>query len=462
MALPIDEVKAHLHQGLDQAVERLSALLRIPSIGTDPAYQKETRAAADWLVQDLESIGFKAGLRDTAGQPAVVAHHPGPGGDGPRLLYYGHYDVQPAEPLDLWTTPPFEPTVIEGPRGKRIIARGAVDNKGQSMMFMEAFRAWKAIHGTLPLAVTVFLEGEEESGSPSLDGFLEAHRDELAADVCIVSDTNMWDIDTPALGIMLRGLLYMQLTLHGPSQDLHSGLYGGAVPNPLNILTGMLGRLHDEAGRVQIPGFYDDLEDVDDLVEAWRKLDFDEVGFLGTAGLNASYGEAGRSTLERIWSRPTCDLNGVYGGYGGAGAKTVIPAEASAKVSCRLVPGQDPQKIKAGLEAFVRSRLPEGCRIDFEELGAATAIKVPTESPFLRAAEAALDEVFGRAPILVGMGGSIPAVGAIHEHLGIDSILMGFGLDDDRVHAPDEKFELRCFLNGMLSHAVLLAKLADG
>ncbi len=459
MTLPVDDIQAHLRDGFDQSVERLSALLRIPSIGTDPAYQTETLEAANWLVRELQDIGFDAGLRETPGQPAVVAHHPGPEGAGPRILYYGHYDVQPAEPLDLWTTPPFEPTVVEDEKGRRIVARGAVDDKGQVMTFIEAFRAWKAVHGTLPVGVTVFLEGEEESGSPSLEGFLKSHRDELEADVCVVSDTGMWDIDTPALCILLRGLLYLEITLHGPNQDLHSGIYGGAVPNPLNVLTRMLGDLHDDLGRVQIPGFYDDLDNLDDLDHAWKTLDFDEASFLGNAGLSRSSGEAGYSTLGRIWSRPTCDLNGLFGGYTGAGAKTVIPAKASAKLSCRLVPGQDADKIKDGIRAFLDARLPDDCRYDLEELGAGPALKISTDSAYLKATEAALRDVFGRSPILVGMGGSIPAVGAIREHLGIESILMGFGLADDRVHAPNEKFDLRCFLNGMLSHAALLGKL---
>ena len=458
MTLPIDAIKAQLIDGFDRSVERLSALLRIPSIGTDPAFQASTLEAAEWLVRELNEIGFEAGLRETPGQPAVVAHHPGPG-EGPRVLYYGHYDVQPAEPLDLWTSPPFEPTIVEGANGKRIVARGAVDDKGQTMTFIEAFRAWKKVHGTLPVAVTVFLEGEEESASPSLEAFLQAYGGELEADICVVSDTNMWDIDTPAIGIMLRGLLYLEVTLHGPSQDLHSGLYGGAVPNPLNVLTKILGDLHDRDGRVRIPGFYDGLDDLGDLDQAWQALDFDEAGFLGHAGFAHSTGEAGRSTLERIWSRPTCDLNGLFGGYTGTGAKTVIPAKTSAKLSFRLVPGQNVHRIKEGMRAFLDARMPEDCRYELDELGAAPALKVSTDSPFLKAAEAALSDVFGRAPVLVGMGGSIPAVGAIREHLGIESILMGFGLDDDRVHAPDEKFELRCFRNGMLSHAVLLGNL---
>ena len=461
MTLPMDQVEAYLHDGFEQSVERLSAFLRIPSIGTDPAYQAQTLEAAAWLVRELQDIGFEAGLRETPGQPAVVAHHPGPGDDAPRVLYYGHYDVQPAEPLELWTSPPFEPTRVEGPRGERIIARGAVDDKGQTMTFIEAFRAWKEVHGGLPVAVTVFLEGEEESGSPSLDGFLRAHRDELDADICVVSDTNMWNVDTPALCIMLRGLLYLELTIHGPSQDLHSGLYGGAVPNPLNVLTRILGDLHDDDGRVRIPGFYDDIDDLEALCEAARDLDFDEAGFLDNAGLACSSGEDGRSTLERIWFRPTCDLNGVFGGYTGAGAKTVIPAKATAKLSCRLVPGQGAERIKSDISAFIKERMPKGCHCEIEELGAAPALKVSTESPFLKAAEAALVDVFGRKPVLVGMGGSIPAVGAIRQHLGIESLMMGFGLDDDRVHAPNEKFELRCFRNGMLSHAALLARLGQ-
>ena len=460
MALPMNNVLDQLEGDFDQAVARLKALLSMPSIGTDPAYQAETERAAAWLVDDLRGIGFEADLRATPGQPAVVAHHPGPGGDGPRLLYYGHYDVQPAEPLDLWTSPPFEPTVVDAEHGPRIVARGAVDDKGQTMTFIEAFRAWQAVHGTLPVAVTVFLEGEEESGSPSLDGFLKAHRDELAADVCILSDTGMWDIDTPAIGVMLRGMLYMDLTLHGPSQDLHSGLYGGAVHNALNVLTRILGDLHDDDGRVRLPGFYDDLEDLSELEESWRALNFDEAAFLGHAGFERSTGEAGRSTLERVWSRPTCDLNGVIGGYTGEGQKTVIPAKASAKLSFRLVPGQDPAKVEQGLRTFIEARLPEGCRIDMTSLGASPALRIPTSSSYLRAAERSLEQTFGKPPLLVGIGGSIPAVGAIKEHLGINAILMGFGLDDDRVHAPNEKFELRCFKAGMRAHAALLGEIA--
>jgi acetylornithine deacetylase/succinyl-diaminopimelate desuccinylase-like protein len=306
----------------------------------------------------------------------------------------------------------------------------------------------------------VFLEGEEESGSRSLEPFLAAHRDELAADVCVVSDTGLWDIDTPALGILLRGLLYLELTLEGPSHDLHSGLYGGAVANPLNLLTEILGQLHDADGRVAIPGFYDDCLDLSAEASAWAELGLDEAAFLREVGLSAHHGEAGRSILERLWARPTCDLNGIWGGYTGPGSKTVIPASASAKLSFRLVPDQDAAKIQAALEAFLAARTPPDCRWRIERFGAGPALRVPTDSTYLAAARTALAETFGRPPVMTGMGGSIPAIEAIKRLLGMDSILMGFGLADDRIHSPNEKFELRCFRQGIRAHARLLAAFA--
>lgn len=458
----LEQVLARLEAGRDQSLARLKAILRLPSIGTDPAYQAETRACAEWLVAELAGLGFAASLRPTKGQPMVVAHHPGPpGADAnlPHVLYYGHYDVQPAEPLELWTSPPFEPRVVEAEHGPRIVARGAVDDKGQVMTFIEAMRAWHGVTGSLPVRVTVFLEGEEESGSPSLEPFLAAHRDELRADVCVVSDTGLWDIDTPALATLLRGLMYLELTLHGPSHDLHSGLYGGAVANPLNLLTRILGQLHDEAGRVQLPGFYDDCVDLSAEAAEWAALAADEPAFLASVGLQVPHGEAGRSLLERLWARPTCDLNGVWGGYTGPGSKTVIPAKASAKLSFRLVPGQAPAKIQASLARFLAARTPPDCRWQIDNLGSGPALRMPRESRYLRAAQAALAQTFGRPAVMIGMGGSIPAIEAIKRLLGMDSILMGFGLIDDRVHSPNEKFELRCFHQGMRAHARLLAEL---
>lgn len=455
----VGDVLQHVDDTIDQSIERLFELLRIPSVGTDPAHHDDTRGAAEWLRAQLAGIGFETSIRETPGNPMVVAHHPGPEGyDGPHLMYYGHYDVQPPDPLELWDSPPFEPILTDSPHGKRIVARGAVDDKGQLMLFVEAFRAWHETHGMIPARITVLLEGEEESGSPSLDGFLEQHRDELScADVCIVSDTGMWDVKTPAITTMLRGLVYMEVTLHGPGMDLHSGMYGGAVLNPLNALTEMLGELHDADGRVQIPGFYDDVRELDDATRAqWEALGFDEKAFLAGAGLKTPSGEAGRSTLERIWARPTCDLNGIIGGYTGAGAKTVIGSSATAKLSCRLVADQDAKKIMAGVRTFFESRKPADGRLEFSVHGASPAIRVPEDSPYLHAAKDGLRQVFEAEPVNVGSGGSIPVVGSIERILGINSLLVGFGLDDDRMHSPNEKFEVVCYHNGIKSHVAML------
>ena len=463
MSLSLEPVLAHLEAGLDGSIERWKELLRIPSIGTDPAHRSDSRRAAAWLVDQLQALGFDAAARVTPGQPIVVGHHPGPdGAAAPRVLYYGHYDVQPPDPLDLWDSAPFEPTIVQAAHGPRMVARGAVDDKGQLMTWLEALRAWHGVHGTPPLAVSVFIEGEEESGSPSLETFLERHRDELRADVCVVSDTNMWNIDTPALATLLRGLLYTEITLFGPAHDLHSGLYGGAVPNPLNVLTRTLGEVHDDDGRVQVPGFYDDVEDLaEDERRRLAALPFDEAAFLGSAGLTMPSGEAGRSTLERIWTRPTCDINGMWGGYTGPGSKTVIPAKASAKVSFRLVPRQNPGKILAGLREFLAARTPAGCRFELSVHATAAALRIPTDSTYVQAARRALERVFSQPPVLIGMGGSIPAVEAVKRLLGMDALLLGFGLADDRVHSPNEKFEIRCFANGIRTHATLLAELAS-
>lgn len=455
-------VLRHLEQDFDQAVARYLEFLRIPSISTDPAYAGETRRAGQWLADQLTGLGFTATLHETPGHPVLVAHHPGPGGAVPHLLYYGHYDVQPADPLELWDHPPFEPTIIEAEHGHRVVARGAVDDKGQVMTFLEAFRGWHAIHGTLPVKITVLVEGEEETGSPSLPDFLKAHHAELAAaDVAIVTDTNSWNIDTPAITTMLRGLVYAEVTLKGPSRDLHSGLYGGAVINPLNALTRVLGQLHDDRGQVQIPGFYDDVVETPKAeLASWKALGFDETRYLGEIGLKTPCGEGGRHILERLWSRPTCDINGLWGGYTGAGAKTVIASEASAKLSCRLVAAQDPERIVDGIKSFFEARTPPDCRWTIKFFGQSPGISVATDSPHMGAAKSGLAAIYGRDPVLMGMGGSIPVVGWMQNLLGLESILLGFGLEDDRIHSPNEKFELRCLKNGILSHAAILARMA--
>ncbi|MBV9538831.1 MAG: M20/M25/M40 family metallo-hydrolase, partial [Acidisphaera sp.] len=409
--------------------------------------------------RELSDLGLRVAVRETAGHPVVVAHNDGPPG-APHLLYYGHYDVQPADPLELWTSPPFEPVETDGPNGRRVIARGAVDDKGQVAMWLGAFRAWHAETGGLPARITVLIEGEEEVGSRNLEPFIVANKAELAADVAVISDTGMWDIDTPALTTSLRGMVYTQVVLKAANRDLHSGMFGGSALNPINALTRALGQLKDAEERIQVPGFYDGVRDISGRQSnQWAALGFDEAAFLGKIGLSVPSGENGRSALERLWARPTADINGIWGGYQGPGSKTVIAAEAGAKVSFRLVPGQDPAKVRAGFEQFMRARVPADAQLDFEGLSGSPGLEVATDSPFVRAAQAALQEEYGKPPVLIGCGGSIPVVETLHRVLGLDSLLMGFGLDDDQVHSPNEKFEVRCFEKGMRSHARLLGGL---
>ncbi|MBW8271239.1 dipeptidase [Caldovatus aquaticus] len=464
MPASLDALLAHIDATLDASRARLFDWLRIPSVSAQPAHAPDCRRAAEWLRGELAALGFRAEVRPTAGHPCVVAHHDGPGrADVPHLLYYGHYDVQPPEPLELWTTPPFEPALVDGPHGPRIRARGAVDDKGQVMTWLEALRAHHALAGTIPVRATILVEGEEEVGSPNLDPFLERHRDELRADVAVISDTGMWDIATPAITTRLRGLVYVQIDLRGPARDLHSGLYGGSALNPLNLLARLLGELKDEDGRIRLPGFYDGVAELSpEQRREWEALGFDEAAFLGKVGLSVPAGERGRAPLERLWARPTADVNGLWGGYTGPGAKTVIPAEAHAKLSFRLVPGQDPQRVLAGLRAFLDARLPADAKAEIRVLGASPGIEVPAESRWVRAASAALAEEFGRPAVRIGSGGSIPVVESLRRILGLDSLLMGFGLDDDQVHSPNEKFELACLRRGIRSHARLLAALGAG
>jgi acetylornithine deacetylase/succinyl-diaminopimelate desuccinylase-like protein len=468
MILPTADVLAAVDADIDGSLERLFDWLRIPSISTDPAYKADVERAADWAVAELTGLGFSGGKRQTLGQPMIVMHHSGPNTGGaksaPHILYYGHYDVQPPEPLELWDAPPFEPQLIDAERGKRIVARGAVDDKGQVMTWLESLRAWHNVNGAPPCEVTVLLEGEEETGSPNLEPFLQANAEELSRpDVAIVCDTPMWSLEKPAITWLLRGMCYVEVTLEGPSHDLHSGLYGGAVLNPINALTSFLGDLQDDQGRVQIPGFYDDVEEPPEAVKAnWAALGFDEDTFLAGVGLTVPHGEAGRTPLERLWSRPTADVNGIWGGYTGEGSKTVIASRASCKLSCRLVPNQDPQKIKAGVEAFFRARAPKDAKLTFRFFGVNPGLKVATDTPYFKAAEQGLRDVFGVEPALMGCGGSIPVVGSMQRILGLDSMLVGFGLEDDRMHSPNEKFERACLHQGIRSNAAILARLAEG
>jgi acetylornithine deacetylase/succinyl-diaminopimelate desuccinylase-like protein len=454
---PLDSLLAAADAAFPAAVDRLCAWLRIPSVSAQPKHAEDCRRAAEWLAGELRASGFTAEVKPTRGQPCVLAHHPGTGGAGPRLLYYGHYDVQPAEPFELWRSPPFEPTVDE----RQITARGAVDDKGQVMTWLEAFRLWHAAAGGPPVPVTVLVEGEEEVGSPSLDAFLAENRLSLDADIVVISDTNAWDRETPAIRTRLRGLLYTEIALRAANRDLHSGLFGGSALNPINLLARILGGLHDERGRVQIPGFYDGLQMPPEEVRAqWASLGFDEAAFLGEIGLSVPAGEADYPALERIWARPTADINGIWGGYTGPGAKTVIAAEAFAKLSFRLVPGQDPERIVEGLKRFVAARCPADAKAEVRVLSAGTAAVMDDSGPVFAAARAALAAEYGRPPVIGGEGGSIPVVSSFRAMLGLDSLMMGFGLPDDRVHSPNEKFELACLRHGIRSHTRLLHALA--
>jgi acetylornithine deacetylase/succinyl-diaminopimelate desuccinylase-like protein len=458
----IAAVLRHADASLDASRERLFDLLRIPSISTQPSHKQDCLRAAEWMRDQFTGLGFDATIRPTTGHPVVVAHHAAPSGyQGPHILFYGHYDVQPVDPLDLWNSPPFEPQLVDGPRGKRFVARGAVDDKGQVMMFIEAMRAWKETAGAIPARITMLIEGEEEVGSPNLEPFLAANKAELAADLALISDTGMWDVDTPAITTRLRGLTFAEVTLKAANRDLHSGLYGGSALNPINALTRILGELHDAEGRIQLPGFYDKVKPVSNAQRAqWDALGFDERAFLGSIGLETPSGERGYSALERLWARPTADINGIWGGYTEAGSKTVIASHASAKISFRLVPGMDPREVMEQFRRFVTERLPPGATVEFETRSGTPGIEVNVDSPWVAAAQAALAEEYGKPAILVGSGGSIPVVTSLRTVLGIDSLLMGFGLDDDQVHSPNEKFEQRCFHHGIRSHARLLAKFA--
>ncbi len=455
----INPVLEALDANLDHSVERLFELLRIPSISTDPAYAKECRRTAEWLVADLKGIGFDASVRDTPGHPMVVAHQSG-SPNTPHFLFYGHYDVQPVDPLDLWHDDPFDPKLTEREGVRVITGRGSADDKGQLMTFVEACRAWKAVHGELPCRITILLEGEEESGSPSLRPFLAENAEELKADFALVCDTGMWDRETPAISVGLRGLVGEEITVKAANRDLHSGHYGGAAANPIRILAKVLADIHDETGRVTIPGFYDGVEETpSQILESWKGLGLTAEDFLGPIGLSEPSGEKGRSVLELIWARPTAEFNGITGGYTGKGFKTVIAAEASAKISFRLVHKQDPDRIREAFREFVRARIPADCSVEFEPHGGSPAIQLGYDSPVLSKAKVALTDEWEKPAVMIAMGGSIPIVGDFQSMLGMESLLVGFGLDDDRIHSPNEKYDLASFHKGQRSWARILAAL---
>ncbi len=432
----------------DDFVEELNDLLRIPSISTDPTYDADVQRAAGWLVDHLKSLGVaQAEAVATGGHPIVFARHI-VDETRPTVLVYGHYDVQPPDPLDLWESPPFEPVIKNGD----LYARGTCDDKGQLFMHLKALESYVKTDGQPPVNLKFIFEGEEESGSKHLPGFIEAHKDDLAADVVVISDTTLFAPGVPSITYGLRGMAYVEVTLTGPDRDLHSGMYGGAVENPINALARLIAGLHDENHRITIPGFYDNVRPLTDEERAtFRALPFDAQAWAAEVGVETTKTEAGYSALEGTSARPTLDCNGIWGGYIGEGAKTVLPSKASAKISMRLVPNQTPEEITDKIRQYFEANTPATMHLTFTDLHGGYGVLVDTNSPAMDAAAQALEGVYGQRPFFTRSGGSIPVVADFKEILGLDSVLMGFGLDSDAIHSPNEHFGLDRFQQGIES-----------
>ncbi|MGI9368663.1 MAG: M20/M25/M40 family metallo-hydrolase [Ruegeria sp.] len=456
--MSLDTVLNQIDADLSASIDRLMELLRIPSISTDPAYNEHVDKAADWLVADLKTIGIAAEKRATSGHPMVVGHV-GQDSDGPHLLFYGHYDVQPVDPLNLWTRDPFDPALEDTKHGQVIRGRGSSDDKGQLMTFVEACRAWKAVHGKLPCRITFFFEGEEESGSPSLVPFLEQNAKELKADLALVCDTSMVSRGVPSIASQLRGMLKDEFTITGPRIDLHSGHYGGPGLNPLRELSRIVSSFYDDdTGRVLVEGFYDGVHEVpDDQLRQWQSCGFDEADYLNSVGYTQAHGEKGYSALEQQWARPTLEVNGLWGGYNGAGSKTVIPSQAHCKITCRLVGDMDPDALRDKICQHVQDRLSPDAKVEWDnDLEGSPASVMNLNRPEFEAARGALSVEWEREAVFTGMGGSIPVVGYFNTVLGLDSMLVGYANEDDAIHSPNEKYDVKSFHKGIRSWARIL------
>ncbi len=450
------DLDQYLADNADRFVSELQELLRVPSVSARSEHRDDMQRMARMLIEGFEGMGLNAELMETPGHPIVVAS--GKAAEGaPTVLIYGHYDVQPAEPLDQWKSPPFEPTIRDG----HIYARGATDDKGQMFTHVKSVEAWLKTQGQLPVNVIFVIEGEEEVGSSNLEDFLAQNRERLKCDVAVISDTSQYAPGMPAITYGLRGIMACEVTVDGPRQDLHSGMFGGSIVNPANAIAKMVAALHDETGRVQIPGFYDDLVDLGDEERAQlAELPFDESAYLDGLGVDAVWGEDGYTTLERRWARPTCDVNGIVSGYTGEGPKTIVPATAMAKISCRLVPDQDPAKIADSLEQFLRQQCLPGLKVSFRRYHGAGGLVIPPDSPYMQAASRAIEKAFGTAPVMIREGGSIPVVTTFKDVLGVDTLLLGWGQDTDNLHSPNERFSLDDFQRGIRASACLWEELA--
>jgi acetylornithine deacetylase/succinyl-diaminopimelate desuccinylase-like protein len=452
-----ERVDAYLEAHRGDFEDQLKELLRIPSVSAQPAHNADTRRAAAFVRDDLAATGLKAELIETKGHPLVYAESLGAPGK-PTVLIYGHYDVQPPEPLEPWLSPPFEPTVRDG----NLYARGATDDKGQMFTHLKAAEAWLKAGGGLPVNVKFLIEGEEEVGGANLEAYVAEHRARLKCDYAVISDTSQFAPGMPAITYGLKGLAYYELIVRGAKADLHSGTFGGAVANPCNALAAILASLKGPDGKVQIPGFYDPVRPLEDWERAeFAKLPFSEEEFRASLGVTSLEGEAGYTTLERKWARPTCDVNGLYGGYQGPGPKTVLPCSAGAKLSFRLVPDQDPKTVGEQFRAHVKAVCPPGVTYEVIDHHGAPAVLVNTNTQGVRAAIKAIEAGFGKPPVLIREGGSIPVVGLLKTQLGVDTLLLGWGQNDDNLHGPNEKFSLADFHRGIKASARLLAELAE-
>ena len=452
----MSDALTHIEDNLGRFRAELYDFLRIPSISAKSEHDADTRATAEWLSDKLAAAGLSTEIVETPGHPIVVGEWRGAGPDAPTVLIYGHYDVQPPEPLDLWHSPPFEPTERDG----RVYARGSADDKGQLYMHVKALEACLADGGSLPVNVVMVAEGEEEVGSPNLVPFVKANTDRLACDIVLISDTGWFSQDLPALGFSLRGLAYFELHVHGANSDLHSGEFGGAVANPANALSQIIASLHDENGRIAIPGFYDDVLEWDEETRSQiAALPHSDKEFAAGLEVHELTGEEGFGTLERLWIRPTCDVCGILSGYTGEGAKTVLPNHAMAKVSFRLVPDQNPERVKELFEAHVNAVKPTGVTVEVRELHGGRPWKASIGGPEFEAAADALEEAFGTRPVPMGGGGSIPIVVDFEETLDASALLVGFSQPGCNLHAPDEWIGIENFEKGIGALARLYEKL---